>query len=83
MRLIIARQEVALVPLGSQKDATEDIFKITFWIDPVQRAAFRNRERLHPEVQIPRCKISCPTLYRLLTNSFENIILAKKNGDSD
>ena len=37
----------------------------------------------NPEVQIPRCKTSCPTLYRLLTNSFENIILAKKNGDSD
>ena len=44
MRLIIARQEVALVPIGSKKDAPEDIFKVTFWIDPVQRAAFRNRE---------------------------------------
>ena len=44
MRLIIAGQEIALVPISSKKDAPEDIFKITFWIDPVQRAAFRNRE---------------------------------------
>ena len=44
MRLIIAGQEIALVSISSKKDAPEDIFKITFWINPVQRAAFRNRE---------------------------------------
>ena len=44
MRLIIAGQEVALLPIDSKKDAPENIFKITFWIDSVQRAAFRNRE---------------------------------------
>ena len=44
MRLIVAGQEVALVLISPKQDAPEDIFKITFLIDSVQRAAFRHRE---------------------------------------
>ena len=35
------------------------------------------------EVQLPRCKATCPTLYRLLTESLDGIMLAKKNGEND
>ena len=37
----------------------------------------------NPEVQLPRCKATCPTLYRLLTESLDGIMLLKKKGESD
>ena len=36
----------------------------------------------NPDVQLPRCKATCPLLYRLLTNSLDGIMLAKKKGES-
>jgi len=36
----------------------------------------------NPAVQLPRCKETCPTLYKLLTNSLDGISLARRNGDS-
>ena len=36
----------------------------------------------NPAVQLPRCKETCPTLYKLLTNSLDGISLAKRNDDS-
>lgn len=38
---------------------------------------------VNPEVQLPRCKATCPTLYRLLTESLDGIMLLKKKGESD
>jgi hypothetical protein len=37
----------------------------------------------NPEVQLPRCKATCLTLYRLLTESLDGIMLLKKKGESD
>lgn len=37
----------------------------------------------NPEVQLHRCKATCPTLYRLLTDSLDGFTLAKKKGESD
>ena len=37
----------------------------------------------NPDVQLPRCKATCPMLYRLLTNSLDGITLARKKGESD
>lgn len=37
----------------------------------------------NPDVQLPRCKATCPQLYRLLTDSLDGISLAKKKGESD
>lgn len=36
----------------------------------------------NPAVQLPRCKATCPTLYKLLTNSLDGINLAKKKGET-
>lgn len=37
----------------------------------------------NPEVQLPRCKATCPTLYKLLTDSLDGIKIVKKEGESD
>ena len=37
----------------------------------------------NPETQLPRCKATCPTLYKLLTDSLDGIVLAKKKGESE
>lgn len=37
----------------------------------------------NPEVQLPRCKATCPTLYKLLTDSLDGIKLARRNSDHE
>ena len=35
------------------------------------------------EAQLPRCKATCPTLYKLLTDSLDGIVLAKRKGENE
>lgn len=37
----------------------------------------------NPAVQLPRCKATRPTLYKLLTNSLDGITLARKEGENE
>ena len=37
----------------------------------------------NPKVQLPRCMSTCPKLFKLLTNSIDGILLAKKTGERD
>ncbi|MBQ8705275.1 MAG: hypothetical protein IJ548_03120 [Paludibacteraceae bacterium] len=37
----------------------------------------------NPEVQLPRCKATCPVLYKLLTDSLDGITLAKRKDEDD
>lgn len=37
----------------------------------------------NPEAQLPRCKATCPTLYKLLTDSLDGIVLAKRKGENE